>query len=83
MLMLELEAGGKPSTWFPPGGLVEHQKCNQNFEAFLSYHPEKYDSANLKHITPYMTPRLGSFPERASNWGALGEFFIYKSLIWG
>ena len=21
----ELEAGGKPSTWFPPGGLVEHQ----------------------------------------------------------
>ena len=19
-----LEAGGKPSTWFPPGGLVEH-----------------------------------------------------------
>ena len=22
----ELEAGGKPSTWFPPGGLVEHQK---------------------------------------------------------
>ena len=23
-LNLELEAGGKPSTWFPPGGLVEH-----------------------------------------------------------
>ena len=22
--MLKLEAGGKPSTWFPPGGLVEH-----------------------------------------------------------
>ena len=21
---LKLEAGGKPSTWFPPGGLVEH-----------------------------------------------------------
>ena len=21
---LSLEAGGKPSTWFPPGGLVEH-----------------------------------------------------------
>ena len=21
---LKLDAGGKPSTWFPPGGLVEH-----------------------------------------------------------
>ena len=21
-----LEAGGKPSTWFPPGGLVEHRQ---------------------------------------------------------
>ena len=23
-VFFELEAGGKPSTWFPPGGLVEH-----------------------------------------------------------
>ena len=22
----KLEAGGKPSTWFPPGGLVEHER---------------------------------------------------------
>ena len=24
-----LKAGGKPSTWFPPGGLVEHALVNQ------------------------------------------------------
>ena len=31
-MALKLEAGGKPSTWFPPGGLVEHfsaQNWNQ------------------------------------------------------
>ena len=29
--MEKFRTGGKPSTWFPPGGLVEHISDDQNY----------------------------------------------------
>ena len=39
ILESKLEAGGKPSTWFPPGGLVEHIFCGV-FVNFSGAFPE-------------------------------------------
>ena len=32
--LVKLDAGGKPSTWFPPGRLVEHIICYKNTHNF-------------------------------------------------
>ena len=33
----QLDTGGKPSTWFPPGRLVEHIACNEGFRINVCY----------------------------------------------
>ena len=47
----ELEAGGKPSTWFPPGRLVEHI-INKIYIRVLQFIPKNFmlsaDEANQK-----------------------------------
>ena len=32
-----VETGGKPSTWFPPGRLVEHIACRRRFKFNICY----------------------------------------------
>ena len=33
-------AGGKPSTWFPPGGLVEHTRTNKKYTSISTEEDE-------------------------------------------
>ena len=41
--LLKLGAGGKPSTWLPPGGLVEPCCCASNFQLSAQIRDEKED----------------------------------------
>ena len=45
-------AGGKPSTWLPPGWLVEHLKtCKYNFQNFQKWSlPHTHTSENLERL---------------------------------
>ena len=45
----KLAAGGKPSTWLPPGGLVEHIKENNQQDSTLSAIPEPSTTATEHH----------------------------------
>ena len=47
-VLSELDAGGKPSTWFPPGRLVEHISKTKR-----KYHNEYfYDEQNFQEHIP-------------------------------
>ena len=53
----ELAAGGKPSTWLPPGGLVEHIYLSKNLKLRHNHqHEEKNDrrvaQTDLTKLTP-------------------------------
>ena len=46
-------AGGKPSTWFPPGGLVEHTRSKQKTQRA---HPKRNNKQSYKQVKCEHTP---------------------------
>ena len=53
----KLEAGGKPSTWFPPGRLVEHIYLSKNLKLRHNHqHEEKNNRSDAQTYLTELTP---------------------------
>ena len=62
-------AGGKPSTWFPPGGLVKHYRFRNSYQTHLTGFPKIFDfpqnrsffdssDEKLPVVKPYVRSRI-------------------------
>ena len=52
--------GGKPSTWFPPGGLVEHISDDQNFMKFKTKFRCKFEF-NCRYESHFASTSTSNF----------------------